>query len=90
MNPAVLQSLLPFILLFVVFYFLLIRPQMTQQKQRKELLSSLKEGDKIRTIGGMYGTIEKIKDDDLTVKIAENTKIRIARFGIERVMTEKE
>lgn len=90
MNPAALQSLVPFVLLFVVFYFLLIRPQMTQQKQRKELLSSLKEGDKIRTIGGMYGTIEKIKDDELTVKIAENTKIRMARFGIERIMTEKE
>lgn len=90
MNTAVLQSLMPFVLLFVVFYFLLIRPQMTQQKQRKELLGSLKEGDKIRTIGGVYGTIEKIKDDDLTVKIAENTMIRIARFGIERVMTEKE
>ncbi|MBS4031352.1 MAG: preprotein translocase subunit YajC [Clostridiales bacterium] len=90
MNTAVLQSLLPFVLLFVVFYFLLIRPQVTQQKQRKELLSSLKEGDKIRTIGGVYGTIEKIKDEDLIIKIAENTKIRIARFGIERVMTEKE
>lgn len=90
MDPALLQSLLPFVLLFVVFYFLLIRPQMTQQKQRKELLSSLKEGDKIRTIGGVYGTIEKIKDDDLTVKIAENTKIRMARFGIERILNEKE
>jgi len=85
-----LQGFLPFILLFVIFYFLLIRPQMQQQKKRKELLESLKEGDQIRTIGGIYGTIEKIKGDDLTVRIAENTRVRIARFGVERVMNEKE
>lgn len=89
MNPAI-QSLLPFVLLFLVFYLLLIRPQMTQQKQRKELLSSLREGDKIRTICGIYGTIEKIRDDELTVRIADNTRIRLARFGVESVIREKE
>jgi preprotein translocase subunit YajC len=88
--PEQLQQFFPFILLIVIFYFLLIRPQMTQQKKRKALLSSLKEGDKIRTIGGVYGVIEKIKDEELTVKIAENTKIRMARFGIESVIGEKE
>lgn len=76
----------PLILLFVVFYFLLIRPQMQQQKKRKELLESLSEGDKIRTIGGIYGTIEKIKGEELTVKIADNVKIRLARFGVESVL----
>ncbi|MBS4022052.1 MAG: preprotein translocase subunit YajC [Dethiobacter sp.] len=87
--PEQLSAFFPFILLIVTFYFLLIRPQMTQQKKRKELLGSLKEGDHIRTIGGLYGVVEKIKDDDLTVKIADNTKIRMARFGVESIVREK-
>lgn len=89
MTLETIQGLLPLIVLFVVFYFLLIRPQMTQQKKRKELLSSLQEGDKIRTIGGIYGNIEKIRDDEVTVRIADNTRIRMARFGIETIIKEK-
>jgi preprotein translocase subunit YajC len=81
-----IQGLLPFLILIVVFYFLLIRPQVQQQKQRKELLASVKEGDKIRTVCGIYGTVEKIRDDDLTVRIAENTKIQLARFGVESIV----
>jgi preprotein translocase subunit YajC len=76
----------PLILLFVLFYFLLIRPQTQQQKKRKALLDSLQEGNKIRTIGGIYGTVEKIKDDELTVRIADNVRIRLARFGVETII----
>lgn len=83
------SSLIPFFVMLVVFYFLLIRPQMKQQKKRSDMLASLKEGDKIRTIGGIYGTIEKIKDDELTVRIADNTRIKLARFGVESVLNEK-
>lgn len=90
MTLETIQGLLPLIVLFVVFYFLLIRPQMTQQKKRKELLLSLQEGDKVRTIGGIYGNIEKIRDDEITVRIADNTRIRMARFGIETIIKEKE
>ncbi|MBT9171947.1 MAG: hypothetical protein DDT21_00321 [Syntrophomonadaceae bacterium] len=85
MNQTI-QNLFPFLILIVVFYFLLIRPQMQQQKQRKELLAAVKEGDKIRTVCGIYGTVEKIRDDDLTVRIAENTKIQLARFGVESII----
>ncbi len=81
-----IQGLLPFLVLMVVFYFMLIRPQVQQQKQRKELLASVKEGDKIRTVCGIYGTIEKVKEDDLTVRIADNTKIQLARFGVESII----
>ena len=88
--PAEFQGFLPFIAVLAIFYFLLIRPQMQQQKKRKELLSSLKEGDPIRTIGGIYCTIEEIKEDELTVRISENTKIRIARFGVEGVVKHSE
>ncbi|MBS4007164.1 MAG: preprotein translocase subunit YajC [Clostridium sp.] len=85
-----LAGLTPLMLLFVLFYFLIIRPQTQQQKKRKELLSSLREGDKIRTISGVYGTIEKIKEDVLTVQVADNVRIRLARFGVESVIKENE
>lgn len=83
-------GLLPFVLMIAVFYIFLIRPQMNQQKKRKDMLASLKEGDKIRTIGGIYATIEKIRDEELTVRIADNTRIRLARFGVESVLSDKE
>lgn len=90
MPIEAIQGFAPFIILFILFYFLLIRPQTQQQKKRKELLDSVKEGDKIRTIGGIYGTVEKMKGDELTIRIAENTKIRLARFGVESILNEKE
>ncbi|MBS3946967.1 MAG: preprotein translocase subunit YajC [Dethiobacter sp.] len=89
MDPAI-QSLLPFIVLFVVFYFLLIRPQMNQQKQRKDLLTSLKEGDKVRTVCGIYGRVENVNGDELAVRIAEKTTIQMARFGVESIIKEKD
>lgn len=60
------------------------------QKKRKELLTSLRKGDKIRTISGVYGSIEKIEGDELTVQVADNVRIRLARFGVESVIKESE
>lgn len=80
-----LVGLLPLVIFFGIFYFLLIRPQQKQQKVRQEMLSNLKKGDKIVTIGGMYGTIKEITDEDLTVKVSENVVIKMARYGVERV-----
>ncbi|MBS3983650.1 MAG: preprotein translocase subunit YajC [Dethiobacter sp.] len=85
-----LAGFAPLILMFVLFYFLIVRPQTQQQKKRKELLSSLREGDKIRTISGVYASIEKIEGDELTVKVADNVRIRLARFGVESVIKESE
>ncbi|MBT9166832.1 MAG: hypothetical protein DDT19_00156 [Syntrophomonadaceae bacterium] len=84
-----LAGFAPFILLLALFYFLIFRPQTQQHKKRKELLSSLRVGDKIRTISGVYGSIEKIKEDELTVQVADNVRIRLARFGVESVIKEK-
>jgi len=85
-----LAGFAPLILMFVLFYFLIVRPQTQQQKKRKELLSSLREGDKIRTISGVYASIKKIEGDELTVKVADNVRIRLARFGVESVIKESE
>ena len=72
-------TFLPLILIFVVFYFLLIRPQQRKVKQHKEMLSNLKRGDKIVTSGGIIGTINKVADNrELTLEVADNVEIKIA------------
>ena len=72
-------TFLPLILIFVVFYFLLIRPQQRKVKQHKEMLSNLKRGDKIITSGGIIGTINKVSDNrELIVEVSENVEIKIA------------
>ena len=77
---------LPMILIFVIFYFLLIRPQRKKDKEAKKMLDSLKVGDRICTIGGIYGTIVRIKDDVLTVEVGEQkTQMVFARWAIRNV-----
>ena len=79
-------QLLPMILIFVVFYFVLIRPQRKKDKEAKAMLDNLKVGDRICTIGGIYGTIVKIKDDVLTVEVGEQkTQLIFARWAIRNV-----
>ena len=77
---------LPMILIFVVFYFMLIRPQRKKDKEAKAMLESLKVGDRICTIGGIYGTIVGIKDDVLTIEVGEaKTQLVFARWAIRNV-----
>jgi preprotein translocase subunit YajC len=92
-----LVSLLPFILIFVIFYFLLIRPQQKKQKlaqqERADLLKSLKAGDKVVTTGGIYGTIVAVreKDDTVQLRIAQSVSIEADRSAIARLQaSEKE
>ena len=78
-QPSMFASFIPLILIFLVFYFLLIRPQQRKVKQHKEMLSNLKRGDKIVTSGGIIGTINKVADNrELTLEVAENVEIKIA------------
>ena len=77
---------LPLILLFVVFWFILIRPQRKKDKQVKEMLNNLKAGDRVCTIGGIYGTITGIKDDTVTLSVGrDNLSMVVARWGIRSV-----
>ncbi|MEW5921968.1 MAG: preprotein translocase subunit YajC [Bacillota bacterium] len=87
-NPLV--GFLPIILLFVIFYFLLIRPQQQNQKKRKEMLGNLQKGDRVITIGGIYGMIKEIKEDTVVVRIADNVNIKMTRVGIDRVVRDEE
>ena len=75
-------SFLPLILIFVVFYFLLIRPQQKTAKQHQAFLNDLKKGDKVITKGGVYGEITGITDTVLTLEIAENIRIKVDRNSI--------
>jgi len=78
------EILIPFALMFVVLYFVLIRPEKRKEKERKKELASIKQGDRVLTVGGIYGVIHSIKDDDIIVlKIAENTKIECTRTSIQ-------
>ncbi|NLM55761.1 MAG: preprotein translocase subunit YajC [Firmicutes bacterium] len=78
---------MPFIVVLVVFYFMLIRPQQKQQKQRKAMLDALKKGDRIVTIGGIYGEITALKEDYVTVKVADKVEIKVSRSGINSVLS---
>ena len=79
---------LPMILIFVVFWFFLIRPQRKKDKEAQEMLNSLKVGDRVCTIGGIYGTIVRIKDDVLTVEVGEaKTPMVFARWAIKNIDT---
>ncbi|MDI9442044.1 MAG: preprotein translocase subunit YajC [Firmicutes bacterium] len=76
----------PFIIVGVLFYFMIWRPQQKQQKQRKEMLDSLKKGDKIITLGGIHGEVAKLKEDHVVLKIAEGVEVKISRAGIGSVV----
>ncbi|MEM7024740.1 MAG: preprotein translocase subunit YajC [Pseudomonadota bacterium] len=83
-----LISLMPLVLIFVVFYFLLIRPQQKKMKAHRELISALKRGDKVLTSGGIVGTVVKVEDDNmLLVEIAKDVRVRIARGTISELLT---
>ncbi len=80
-GQGILQFL-PLIIIFAIFYFILIRPQQQRQKKHKEMLDSLKVGDKIITIGGLYGIIREIKGDVVTLEISKDVKINATRNAI--------
>lgn len=80
-NP--ITQIVPLILIVVVFYFFMIRPQMKKQKEQKKYIEALKIGDKILTIGGIYGTIFKINDDGtIIMSVEDGTKIKIAKNAV--------
>ncbi len=82
-----IESFLPIIIMFVIFYFLLIRPQQKRNKERNAMLASLKKGDKVITIGGVHGTIQDLTDNTVTLRIAHNVNVTFDRGAINSVVT---
>jgi preprotein translocase subunit YajC len=80
--------LIVFGLIFVIFYFMIIRPQQKRQKDRQKMLDALEKGDKILTAGGIYGTVIGIEDKTVLVQIADNVKVKVDRGSVGSVLKE--
>ncbi len=85
-----LLQLAPYVLIFVIFYFVLLAPMRKQQKKTREMLAALKKGDRVLTSGGIYGTIAQIEDQVVWVKLADTVKVKMARSAITGVVNETE
>ena len=81
-GAAGFGGFIPIILMFVIFYFLLIRPQQKRQKEHRGMISNLKKGDRIITSGGLHGRITGIDETTLTVEIADKVRVKIARANV--------
>jgi preprotein translocase subunit YajC len=78
------------LIIFALFYFMMIRPQQKKEKERKKLIASIKSGDRILFSNGILGTVTNVKEQTLSVKIADNVKIEIARAAVIRVLDKGE
>lgn len=85
-----LVSMLPFILIIAVIYFLMIRPQQKKTKERNQLLSSVGKGDRIITIGGIHGEVLKAEEKTLIVKIADKTTVELDRVSVASITKKAE
>ncbi len=86
-----LISLLPLVLIFVVFYFLLIRPQQKKMKAHKAMVEAVRRGDRVVTAGGLIGKVSKVlSDTELQVELAENVRVRVVRSTIQDVLSKSE
>ncbi|MDR1319792.1 MAG: preprotein translocase subunit YajC [Treponema sp.] len=82
-----ITSLIPFAAIIAIFYFLIIRPQSRKQKETRKMLSALKKGDRIVTIGGIHGTIQSVKESSVIARVDDSTKIEFSRSAIASVLT---
>jgi preprotein translocase subunit YajC len=84
-QPPMLFQFLPLIIIAVLFYFLLIRPQQKKQKEHEKLVSAVKTGDKVVTAGGIHGIVANVKETTFLVKVADNVKIEFDKSAITSV-----
>ncbi|MCG9969824.1 preprotein translocase subunit YajC [Pelotomaculum terephthalicicum JT] len=82
-------SILYIVVLFAILYFLMIRPQQQRQKRLQEMINNLKVGDRVITVGGMYGTIDKIKDDFFIIKVSDNVRIKFQKNAVGQVVSDE-
>lgn len=85
-GPSTLISFLPLVLVFVIFYFLLIRPQQKKAKEHRDMLAKLKKNDEVVTSGGIYGKVVALADSVVTLEVAPNVRIRVHRPQISEII----
>ena len=91
LNDPFLQTIMPLVLLFGIFYFLLIRPQQQRLKRHQQMIEAVKKGDMVVTSGGIVGKVAKVKDDgELLVEIADNVQVRIVKGTLTEVRAKNE
>ncbi|MGP1587852.1 MAG: preprotein translocase subunit YajC [Treponemataceae bacterium] len=88
-NGNILMTIVPFVLIFVIFYFFLIRPQNKKQKETDRMLNALKKGDKVITVGGIHGTVTSVKENTVVIRVDDNCKIEVNRTAISNVIGDK-
>ena len=81
-HPSLLEQLFPFVIIFLIFFFLVIRPQQKRASNQKTFLAGMKRGDSVLTTGGILGTIEGLTDQFVILNIADNVKIRVLKTQI--------
>jgi preprotein translocase subunit YajC len=89
-TGSMLSTLIPFALVFVIFYFLIIRPQNKKQKDMKKMIEAVQKGDKVVTIGGMHATVDKVKDGIVVLRVDENVKMEFSKSAIASVEGKKD
>lgn len=86
---AVLVQLVPFFLIFIIFYFLLVRPQQKRQREHQKFLEGLKKGDRVATSGGILGTVIGVYPERVVLKISEETKVEFLKSAVTGMVAEK-
>jgi preprotein translocase subunit YajC len=81
-----LMSMLPIVLMFVVLYFIMIRPQMKKQKEHRAMVEALAKGDEVVTVGGMLGRVSSVGDNQLSLEIASGVEVQIQRHAVAQVL----
>lgn len=86
-GPGPIVTILPFILIFVIMYFMVIRPQQKKAREHQDMLGKLKRNDEVMTSGGIYGKVIELKENIVTLEVAPNVRIRVHRPQISAVLT---
>lgn len=81
---------LPLVLMFAIFYFLIIRPQQKRQRERNQMLENLQRGDKVVTIGGLHGTIVDLTEDKVVLKVSDNVRLTFERQAVNMVLKDQD
>lgn len=92
MSPEIMQYLIqygPLLLMFALLYFLFIRPQQQEQKKRTAMIDALKKGDRVITIGGMYGTVADISDKTVVLKVADKVEVKFQKSAVQSLQNEE-
>jgi len=84
--PSLMTTFIPFVLIIVIVYFLMIRPQNKKRKETEKMIAAIKKGDKVVTIGGLHGTIQTVKESTVIIRVDDNVKLEFLRSAISNVI----